>query len=73
MRSKFDHRFPEIHEHSVTAALLDPRFQNLTVVEKYLKTNSMSSVEFLTGQVEKHVKSKDVQYQRAARDDKSGN
>lgn len=34
MHNKFDHRFP-VNEHSVTASLLDPWFQNLTVVENY--------------------------------------
>ncbi|KAG0410040.1 hypothetical protein HPB47_012844 [Ixodes persulcatus] len=66
MRNKFEHRFL-LNEHSVTAALLDPRFQKLTAVEDYLKRNKMTSVEFLTGQVERHVKSKDAQYQSAAR------
>lgn len=72
MRKKFDHRFP-VDEHSVTAALLDPRFQNLTVVDNYLKTNGLTGVEFLAGQVEKHVKSQDVRYQRATREENSAN
>lgn len=55
MRNKFEHR-SAVNERSVTAALLDPWFQNLTVVEAYFK-NRMMSVEFLTGQVEKHVTS----------------
>lgn len=67
MRNTFEHSFP-VNEHSVTAGLLDPRFQNFTAVEDYFKRNKMTSVEFLTGQVERHVKSKDVQYQSAARD-----
>ncbi|KAH7962703.1 hypothetical protein HPB52_017568 [Rhipicephalus sanguineus] len=51
MLNKFEHRFP-VPEHSVAAALLDPRFQNLTAVEHYLTTNIMTSFQFLTSQVE---------------------
>lgn len=72
MLIKLEHHFP-VDEHSVTAALLHPRIQNLVVVDDYLKANQMTHGEFLSGQVEKPVKSKDVQNQNAAREDNSGN
>lgn len=43
------------------------------MVDNYLKTNGLTGVEFLAGQVEKHVKSQDVRYQRAAREENSAN
>lgn len=52
----------------MTAGLLDPRFQNLTVVNEHLRKGTMC-VEFLADQIAKYVKAKDVQHQRVACDE----
>lgn len=56
MRSEFEQHLPA-NGHSITAAFMDPWFQNLTLVHDSLKTKRMTSTGFLRGQDEKHVKS----------------
>ncbi|XP_064459035.1 zinc finger BED domain-containing protein 4-like [Ornithodoros turicata] len=59
MLAKFDYRFP-VTESTVTASLLDPRFQNLKVVDEYLTTKGLSKVDFLAAQVLRFVKESDI-------------
>lgn len=46
MMSQFDYRFP-LSDIVILASLLDPRFQNLLDVKKYLLANKTTAVEFL--------------------------
>jgi len=59
MLSKFDDRFP-ITTLAVAAALLDPRFQNLTEVDNYLLGKGTTKSRFLADQVTEWVKKEDL-------------
>ncbi|KAL1443551.1 hypothetical protein MTO96_045962 [Rhipicephalus appendiculatus] len=72
MRNKFEYRFP-VNERSVAATFRDPRFRNFTMLEDCVTANEMTSVQILTSQVEKHVKSPDFQCQHVARNENSEN
>lgn len=47
MLKKLDHRFPQ-SDITIIASLLDPRFQNLLDVKKYLKSAGCTVIEFMT-------------------------
>ena len=59
MLARLDHRFP-VTDLVVTAALLDPRFQNLDDIDRFIAQEGTTKVEFLAGEVLKRVTESDV-------------
>ena len=55
MLAKLDKRFP-VTDLNVTAALLDPRCNNLAVVNRYIEEKGCSKEQFLARQVRAHIK-----------------
>lgn len=53
MRAKLDHRFPVTHI-VVLAALLDPRYFNLRIIDTYMNETSQTKVTFLKNSLKKY-------------------